>query len=311
MKIALLDKLTLGEIEGLEQLNTFGVVDSYDVTAPDQTLNRIKDATIVITNKVVISREIMQQAPNLKLICIAATGTNNVDLVAAKEIGIEVKNVVGYSTKSVAQHTFTMLLALLGQINYYDTYVKNGSYAESPVFTHLSKEYWELSGKTLGIIGLGNIGKEVAKVAEAFGMSVQYYSTSGKNNVAKYDQVSLEVLLTTSDVVSIHAPLNEATKNLIGEKELKQMKPTSILVNTGRGGIVDEKALINALNEKHLFGACLDVLEKEPIIKIHPLERLKDPSRIIITPHIAWASKEARVTLLQGIIQNINTFLDA
>lgn len=311
MKIALLDKLTLGEIEGLEQLHKFGEVDSYEVTSPDQTLSRVKDATIVITNKVLITREIMQQAPQLKLVCIAATGTNNVDLEAAKEFGIEVKNVVGYSTKSVAQHTFTMLLALVGQINYYDTYVKNGLYAQSPVFTHLSREYWELSGKTIGIIGLGNIGKEVAHLAGSFGMAIQYYSTSGNNKDAVYKQVSLEELLQTSDVVSIHAPLNEATKNLIGAKELVQMKPTSILLNTGRGGIVDEQALITALNEQQLFGACLDVLEKEPISKPHPLEQLKDPSRLIITPHIAWASIEARKTLLHGIIHNITTFLAA
>ena len=311
MKIAILDKVTLGEVEGLQDLNKFGEVFSYDITTSEQVTERIKGVEVIITNKVVITKEIMQASTDLKLICIAATGTNNVDLVAAKELGIEVKNVVGYSTKSVAQHTFTLLLSLISQIAYFDTYVKSGKYAESPVFTHLENEYWELSGKKIGIIGLGNIGKEVATIALAFGMQVQYYSTSGKNNDSSYQQVDLETLLKTSDVVSIHAPLNEATQGLIGAKELILMKSTSILLNTGRGAIVVEEDLVEALNNNELFAAGLDVLAKEPIKPDYLLPKLKEPSRLLITPHIAWASKEARVTLVKGIITNITEYLAA
>lgn len=309
MKIALLDKVTLGEVDGFSALESIGDVSYFDTTTPTQTLERVIDTEIIITNKVVIDRSVMEQCKSLKLICVAATGTNNVDLEAAKELGVEVKNVVGYSTKSVAQHTFTLLLALIGQVSYFDKYVKSGEYAQSPVFTNLGKEYWELSGKTIGIIGLGNIGKEVAKIAVVFGMEVQYYSTSGKNLNTDYKSVALEKLLASSDVVSIHAPLNENTLNLIGEKELHQMKSTSILLNTGRGGIVDEEALIVALNNNIIAAAGLDVLAKEPIKPDYLLNQLKDPSKLLITPHIAWASKEARVTLLKGIISNIKGYI--
>lgn len=311
MKIAILDKVTLGEVEGLHDLNKFGEVFNYDITRPEEINERVNGVEVIITNKVVITRDVMQENTSLKLICIAATGTNNVDLVAAKELGVMVKNVVGYSTKSVAQHTFTLLLSLISQMAYFDTYVKSGEYAKSPVFTHLGKEYWELSGKTIGIIGLGNIGKEVAAIASVFGMEVQYFSTSGKNNDSSYQQVDLETLLKTSDVVSIHAPLNDATQDLIGSKELCLMKPTSILLNTGRGGIVVEEALVEALNSNELFAAGLDVLAKEPIKESYLLPQLNEPSRLLITPHIAWASKEARVTLVRGIIKNINDYLAA
>lgn len=309
MKIALLDKVTLGEVDGFSALESIGDVSYFDTTTPAQTLGRVIDTEIIITNKVVIDRTIMEQCRALKLICVAATGTNNVDLEAAKELGVEVKNVVGYSTKSVAQHTFTLLLALIGQVSYFDKYVKSGEYAQSPVFTNLGKEYWELSGKTIGIIGLGNIGKEVAKIAVVFGMEVQYYSTSGKNLNTDYKSVALEKLLASSDVVSIHAPLNENTLNLIGEKELHQMKSTSILLNTGRGGIVDEEALIVALNNNIIAAAGLDVLAKEPIKPDYLLNQLKDSSKLLITPHIAWASKEARVTLLKGVLANIKAYI--
>lgn len=307
MNIVVLDKSTLGEVKALEELTSFGEVSFYATTSPDEVVSRIAHADVVITNKVVIDENIMKSSPNLKLICVAATGINNIDLDAAERFGITVKNVAGYSTKSVAQHTFTLLLALVGQLSYYDNYVKEGAYANSPIFTHIDKPYWELSGKVMGIIGLGNIGREVANVAKAFGMEVVYYSTSGKNSTSDYKRVGLNELLSLSDVVTIHAPLNDATKNLIDTKELRMMKASAILLNNGRGGIINEEALIKALNNKIIYAAGLDVLEQEPIRQKHSVVNLEDPSRLIITPHIAWASQEARETLVQGIISNIKS----
>lgn len=309
MKIVLLDASTLGEVENLAQLEQFGELVKYEVTTPDTTIERLKNAKIAITNKVMIGKEVMLACPSLKLICVAATGMNNIDLEAAKELGIEVRNVAGYSTKSVAQHTFTLLFSLVGQISYYDKYVKSGHYAQSLIFTHLDKEYWEIAGKTIGIIGLGAIGNEVAKIAEAIGMKVIYYSTSGRNNNATYKRVELDELLEQSDVVSIHAPLNDKTQNLISVSQLKKMKSSAILLNTGRGGIVDEEALIEALNTNEIAAAGLDVLAHEPIIKDHVSSQLIDKSKLIITPHIAWASKEARFKLVSGIIDNIKAFV--
>ncbi len=308
MKIVLLDASTLGDVPNLADVEQFGEFIQYDVTTPDKTIERLQEADVVITNKVVIDHSVMVACPKLKLICVAATGMNNIDLEAANKRGIEVKNVAGYSTKSVAQHTFTLLFSLLGQVVYYDNYVKSGQYAQSPIFTHLSKEYWEIAGKKIGIIGLGTIGNRVAEIAEVFGMNVLYYSTSGKNNHSRYTRVELDELLQQSDVVTIHAPLNDKTQNLIGESQLKEMKPTAILLNTGRGGIVNEQDLINALNNNEIAAAGLDVLTKEPIVKEHPFIKLRDKSKLIITPHIAWASKEARFELVLGILKNLKSF---
>lgn len=308
MKIVLLDALTLGDVANLADVEQFGEFVKHEATTPDKTIERLQDAEIAITNKVVIDRKVMVACPTLKLICVAATGMNNIDLEAADELGIEVKNVAGYSTQSVAQHTFTLLFSLLGNVVYYDTYVKSGQYAESPIFTHLNKEYWEIAGKTLGIIGLGTIGKEVAKIATVFGVHVVYYSTSGKNNHSEYEQVELNSLLERSDVVSVHAPLNEKTKNLISANQLGKMKKSAILLNTGRGGIINEEALIDALNENKIAAAGLDVLMKEPIVEGHSFLKLIDKNKLIITPHIAWASKEARFKLVSGIINNIKSF---
>lgn len=309
MRIVLLDALTLGEVSNLTEIERFGELVKYKVTKPEETLSRLIDAEIVITNKVVIDKAMMKACPKLKLICVAATGTNNIDLEGAKELGISVKNVAGYSTKSVAQHTFTLLFSLLGQIKYYDEYVKSGGYVESPIFTHLQKEFWEISGKTLGIIGLGTIGREVAKIAQVFGMKVIYYSTSGENNNQNYSRVDITDLLRQSDVITIHAPLNDKTTNLISKPQFGLMKPTAIVLNTGRGGIIDEEALIAALNNELIAAAGLDVLMKEPMVNNHPILKLKNKEKLIVTPHIAWASKEARHTLIDGIVKNIETYI--
>lgn len=307
MNIVILDAKTLGDDLDLSPLDQFGQVKRYETTEPGETYERVRNATIIITNKVVINRLHMQRLPNLKLICVAATGMNNIDLEAASDIGIEVKNVAGYSTQSVVQHTFAILLYLVEKLNYYDVYVKDGTWSRSPIFTDVTHPYFEIAGKSWGIIGLGTIGQEVAKVATAFGAKVSYYSTSGQNSNSDYPQKGLEALLSSSDIVTIHAPLNEQTSDLIHADNLGLMKQDAILINVGRGGIVNETALAAALNEGKLY-AGLDVITTEPIPADNPLMQC-DQSRLYITPHIAWASKEARVKLLDGIVGNIENFM--
>lgn len=308
-KIVFLDAETVGEVPQLADLNQFGSVTSYPFTAPEQTLERVKDCHIIITNKVVIDQKVMAAAANLQLICVAATGINNIDLAYAQQKGILVKNVAGYSTNSVTQHTFSLLFYLLERLNYYDQYVKTGQYAKSPIFTHVGKPFWELAGKRFGIIGLGAIGQQVAQVAKAFGAEVVYYSTSGKNNNNTYQRLDLPELLQTSDVVSIHSPLNDQTRNLLNYTTIKWMKPTAILLNTGRGGIIQEADLAKVLDEELIFGAGLDVLVKEPILEDNPLLSIKQKDRLLITPHIAWTSIEARAALVAGVCTNIREFL--
>ena len=308
-ELVFLDKSTVGEVPNLARLGDFGNLTLHETTSPEEVMERIKDAEIIITNKVVISKAVIDNAPNLKLICIAATGMNNVDLEYAAARRIPVKNVAGYSTNSVAQSTFSMILYLLGHIRYYDDYVRSGKYATSPVFTHMGPPFSELNGKTFGIIGLGAIGKKVAGIAAAFGARIIYYSTSGKNNNSDYQRVELDELLTQSDFVSIHAPLNENTRDLLDLDRLKKMKPSSILINAGRGGIVNEAALVEALNQNLISGAGLDVLEKEPISVSSPLLKINNRDQLLVMPHIAWASVEARTQLIDGIYKNISDFL--
>ncbi len=305
MKIVLLDALTFGEtdLSGFEQ---FGDVEVYQTTSTDETQERINGCDVVVTNKVLITKEHMQNTPTLKLICVAATGMNNVDLVSAKEFGIDVKNVAGYSTDSVIQHTFSMLFYLIGHSRYYDESVKDGSYSKSKIFTDVSKPFFEVKSKKWGIIGLGSIGRGVAKVASAFGTNVCYYSTSGKNKTDDYQSVSLDELLSTCDIISIHAPLNEQTNNLLDYKELQKCKDGAVVLNLGRGGIINEEAVAKIIDEKNLsFG--LDVLTKEPMIQNHPLLSVKNKDSLYITPHIAWTSIEARNKLIASVIENIKS----
>ncbi len=309
MNIVFLDAKTVGEDISLDIFKQFGDFTSYDTTlTKNDTLKRTKYADIIVTNKVVIDKDIMDNATNLKLICVAATGMNNIDLEYAKEKNILVKNVSGYSTKSVTQHTFTLLFYLLGQTKYYDNFVKEKKWCESEIFTNLDRAFWEISGKTWGIIGLGNIGKEVAKIAKCFGADILYYSTSGKNRVSSYKQVTLDKLLATSDIVSIHAPLNNNTNNLITKNELLKLKEGSIILNLGRGGIINEDDLAQVIDEKDIY-AGLDVTKNEPLEKSSPLLNVKKQDNIVITPHIAWSSIEARKRLVDKIIQNIKSFL--
>ncbi len=309
LKMVFLDAATLGEDVDLVPLKKFGTLTCYDKTLPEERIPRISGHEVVITNKVVIDKEVMDACPSLKLVCIAATGMNNVDLEYASQKDIEVKNVTGYSTESVAQSTFAMLLYLLHKMPYFNDYVKSGKYAKSDLFTHHGRSFWELKNKVFGIIGIGAIGSRVADLAATFGSWIIYYSTSGKNIHPIYKRVKFEELLKESDIISIHCPLNENTENLIGMKELKMMKKHAILINAGRGGIVNEVALADALNNNLIAAAGIDVLTKEPIAKDSPLLGVKDKEKLLITPHIAWISQESRKMLIQGIAYNISRYL--
>jgi len=303
VKIVLLDAITFGDTD-LSCFEQFGEVYSFASTNPSLTAVRIKDMDVIVTNKVLITKEHMQNAPSLKLICVAATGMNNVDLEAADELGIEVKNVAGYSTDSVVQHTFSMLFYLMGHSRYYDEVVKSKEYSRSGVFTDVSHPFFEIKGKTWGIIGLGAIGREVARVARAFGANVIYYSTSGRNSSEDYEQVVLHKLIESSDIISIHAPLNARTEKLLNYEKLQHLKEGAVVLNLGRGGIIDEKAVASIIDERELYFG-LDVFEKEPLPQESPLLAVKNSERLYLTPHIAWTSVEAREKLIASVCQNI------
>lgn len=305
--IVVLDGKTLGSVD-FNLLKTFGEVKVYDITKGNEVEERIKDAHIILTNKVILNEDNLKKASNVELICEMATGYNNIDVEYAKSRGIAVTNVAGYSTNTVAQHTFATLLHLYDEIAYYDNYIKSGEYAKSPIFTHIDREYNDIAGKKWGIIGLGAIGRKVAAIATAFGAEVQYYSASGKNNNPDYDKVGLDELLTTSDIISIHAPLNDTTTGLINYENLKKMKNNAVLINMGRGPIVVDEDLAKALDENLIKGAALDVFVTEPIKEENPLLKIKNKEKLVVTPHIAWASVEARERLFDGILENIKAF---
>ena len=308
MKIVILDAKTLGNDLDLSSINDFGEVITYQTTLPSQTLQRVEDTDIIITNKVVISSDIMAKAKNLKLIVISATGMNNVDLEYAKASNIEVKNVAGYSTKSVVQHTFSLCFYLLEKLAYYDNVVKSGEWSQSKLFTDVSRPFGEIANMRWGIIGMGAIGQEVAKIASSFGAEVLYYSTSGANNQESYKRVELNELLLSCDIISIHSPLNSDTKYLLNKSNLSLLKDKAIILNLGRGGIINEEHLASELNKREIY-AGLDVLEVEPIEEDNLLLEIKNLDRLIITPHIAWTSKDAREKLLDGVVNNIKEFV--
>ena len=310
MKIVFLDRKTIGEDIDLSGYDRFGDVVMYDFSYPDEVPDRVKDADIIVCNKTKIDRNTISTAENLKLVCVTATGTNNLDKDYLAERKIEWRNVAGYSTETVAQHTFSLLFYLLEHLSYYDEYVKSGRYAGDRLFTHFEKNFHELNGKTWGIIGLGAIGHRVAEIALAFGCKVKYYSTSGKNHDKIIKEAGFEELLSTSDIISIHAPLNNDTENLINAEALKKMKPSAILLNLGRGPIVNEEDLCDALDADVICAAGLDVLSEEPMRKDSPFLTLKHPEKVFITPHIAWASIEARVRLMKIIEGQIEEWLN-
>jgi glycerate dehydrogenase len=307
MKIVLLDALTFGETD-LSGFNKLGEVEIFQTTSKEQTQDRITNADVIVTNKVVITKEHMLACENLKLICVAATGMNNVDLVSAKELGIEVKNVAGYSTDSVIQHTFSILFYLMGHSRYYDEYVKDKSYSKSQIFTDVTKPFFEIKGKKWGLIGLGALGRGVANIAKSFGAEGFYYSTSGVNRNEDFQRKNLDDLLKECDIITIHAPLNEKTDNLLDYEQLLTTKDGVTILNLGRGGIINEDAIAKIIDEKDIYFG-LDVLKNEPMQENHPLLSVKAKENLYITPHIAWASVEARDKLIEGVIENIKQTL--
>ncbi len=305
MKIVFLDEYSISKCD-LSELRSLGEYTGYEITTTsEQVVERCQDADIIISNKVVVDDQIMSQLPNLRLICVAATGMNNIDLLAAANRGIIVRNAVGYSTHSVAESTLASALALLRQIPYFDSYVKRGDYAKSERLFVFDRPIYQLHRKHWGIIGMGNIGREVARLASAFGCEVAYHSTSGVSRKEDYNSMSLDDLLAWSDVVSIHAPLNDSTRGLIADEQLHKMKESAILVNVARGGIICEKALAEALNNNAIAGAALDVYVNEPLEPQSPLTALTDQSKIILSTHNAWAAEESIEGLVAAICQNI------
>lgn len=311
MKIVFLDVL-FGSNVSLDPISSLGEFVGYRTSTPKEALERVRGAEVLIVNKVKVTDELMEAAgSSLKLICEAATGVNNIDLEAAARRGIPVKNVAGYSTESVVQITFCLIFSLICSPERFDREVKDFSYTRRGIFTDVTDPYAELAGKTIGIIGMGTIGHRVAEVAQAFGLKVIYYSTSGTGHCKDYPCVELDEMLSKSDIISIHAPLNPRTDNLIDAPQLAKMKRSAIIVNAGRGGIVNEKALADAISDGTIAGAGLDVFTKEPLPEDHPLLHTKHPERLRFTPHIAWASREAIGRLIDGVADNIKAYLES
>ena len=308
LKIVFLDAKTIGEDIDLSGYEKLGEVVKYDFSTPEEARERTKDADVIILNKVVINEASIGEADHLKLVCVTATGTNNLDKGYLDKRGVAWCNVAGYSTETVAQHTFALLFYLLEHLNYYDQYVKAERYVNDTMFTHFAEVFHELNGMTWGVIGLGAIGRRVADIAKMFGCRVVYYSTSGKHDQPGYERVTFDTLLRESDIVSVHAPLDENTKDLMNKEAFDKMKSSAIFLNLGRGPIVVEKDLADALEQGSIAAAGLDVLCVEPMQEENPLRQIKDSNRLIITPHIAWASVEARTRLMQIIEGQIREF---
>ena len=306
MKIVFLDEYSIGGAD-ISAIKALGDYTGYDITHRNQILERSKGAEIIIVNKTILDADTIAALPDLRLICVAATGMNNVDLEAAAAHGVEVRNAVGYSTYSVAETTIGSAIALLREVVYYDEYFKSGRYAAADYLFNYDRPTSQIRGKQWGIIGLGNIGREVARLAEAFGCRVAYYSTSGVSREEAYPRMELNELLATSDIVSIHCPLSDRTRNLIGRKEFLLMKPTSIIINVARGGIIDEEALAEALDNGEIRGAALDVFSREPL-RESPLYGIKDKYRLLASPHNAWSAEASLKRLIDCIVQNIKTY---
>lgn len=307
MKIILLDAKTLAD-SSLLPLESLGKFTSYPNTTKKQIVTRCADADVIVTNKVVIDRETLSLLPNLKLICVAATGTNNIDLNAAKEHQVTVCNVAGYSTASVVQHTFTLLGNLLGNMHRYLADTQAGEWQKSDIFCRLDYPITEIANKEFVIIGYGTLGKAVANVATAFGANVTIAERPNAK-VVRDGRVPFSEAIKAADIISIHCPLNEETTGLFNEDTFSNLKPSVVLLNTARGGVVDEHALIQALNKQQIAGAAFDVLSKEPAQNNNPLLTYQG-TNLLLTPHTAWAAKESIDRLIQGIADNITHYFN-
>lgn len=310
MKIVILERNSVGTDVSVDCISDFGEVTVYRNTVTlEEVRERVRDADIIIANKSPLREETLKDAPNVKLICEFATGYDNCDLTYCKSRGIKVTNVVDYCTGMVAQHTFALALALSEKLPHYDNYVKSGEYSAQDRFSNFDLPFLELEGKTWGIVGMGNIGRRVARIATAMGCRVIFHSVTGKSTCTEYEQVDKNTLLAESDFLSLHCPLSDLTRNFIDADALKKMKKTAVLINVARGRVVDNAALYEALVNEEIAAAGLDVVENEPLELSNPLSKLKDSNQLIITPHLAWASVEARTRCVQGAYENIAAFL--
>ncbi len=309
MKIVIADKDSVGQDMDYSIYEELGEVDIYgDMIKEDNAEERLKGAQVLVVNKTRVNTGILDKAPELKLVCLFATGYDNVDATACRERGILVANIAGYSTPSVAQHTFALLFYLMENLRHYDEFVKRGDYANQPHFCCLDIPYEELECKTYGIVGMGNIGRKVAKIAEAFGAKVIFYSASGNSTCTDYERVSFEELLERSDVISLHCPLSDKTRDLFDDAAFDRMKKSAILINVARGAVVNEKALYNALVNNKIKAAGLDVLYPEPMSPDSLLLNIQDSGKLFVTPHLAWASTEARTRCLEEVKKNIEAW---
>ncbi len=309
MKLVILERNSAGTDVDVSRFEKFGEVTCYPNTVAANTAERVKDADIILANKAPLNESTLKDAPNVKLICLLATGFDNVDLAYCRSRGIKVTNVINYCTSTVAQHTLLLALALSEKIAFYDDYVKSGAYSAQDRFSNFDRTFYDLEGKTWGIIGMGTIGRRVAGLAQAFGCRVIFYSASGTSTCTDYERVEFDTLLQESDILSLHCPLSDRTRGLINKDALSKMKETAILVNVARGPVVDTQALYDALVADQIAGAGLDVLEQEPMAGDNPLAQIKDSTKLIITPHMAWASLESRTRLVDEVVKNIEAFL--
>lgn len=309
MKIVILERDSVGRDVDVSCYEKFGEVTAYANTVEKQVAERVMDADIVIGNKAPLNEETLQEAANLKLICLFSTGYDCVDLDYCKKRGIKVANVVDYCTDAVSQHTFAMLFYLLEHLRHYDDYVKEGAYGAQERFSNFDLPFVELREKIWGIVGMGHIGQKVAAIARAFGCEVIFYSASGKSTCTDYRQVDLDTLLKTADFLSLHCPLSERTRGLIDKDALHKMKKTAVLLNVARGSVIVQSDLYWALQNGEIAAAGLDVLEKEPITSDNLLGRIQDSNKLLITPHMAWAATEARVRIVEEVYQNIEAYL--
>lgn len=309
MKLVVLERNSVGTDVDVSCFNKFGDVTCYENTLAETVAERVQDADIIISNKAPLNASTLKDAPNVKLICLFATGYDVVDLAYCKSRGIRVANVVNYCTPAVAQHTLLLALMLSEKIAYYDDYVKSGAYSAQDRFSHFGRVFHDLAGKTWGIVGMGTIGRRVAALAEAFGCKVIFYSASGKSTCTEYERVELDTLLRESDILSLHCPLSDRTRNLIDKEAFEKMKKTAVLINVARGPVVNTQDLYEALVEDKIAAAGLDVLEKEPMEPANPLSKIKDSTKLIITPHMSWASVESRTCLVGEVVKNIEAYL--
>ncbi len=310
MKIVILERNSVGTDVSVDCIGNYGDVTIYRNTTAEDVAEKVKEADIIIANKAPLNAETLKDAANVKLICEFATGFDNVDLNYCRERGIKVANVVNYSTDAVAQHTFALCFYVLEKLRHYDEYVKSGAYAAQDRFSNFDLPFTELAGKTWGIIGMGNIGKKVAEIAKAFGCKVIFHSITGKSSCADYEMVDFDTLLQESDVLSLHCPLSDLSRDLINLDALKKMKETAILINVARGPVVNDADLCTALNAGYIAAAGLDVTSTEPMKDSNPLSKIMDSNRLIITPHMAWASTEARNRVVSETCKNIEAFLN-